>query len=163
LELAQPPYVGVSCRLSLMSACVCSVVKVRWHGSCDLLTHCVLSKLKCFRGVSPGCSEVWLKSTERASTRGGVPVFRRSVSNPMRTSCSAKPLEGFSPARPASVASRPTQMTPFKKVPAVSTIERARHSSPASVTMPQAVLLLLSRSKSVAWPSASSTFGAFST
>ena len=56
------------------------------------------SKLNHLTSWSPGCSSRTLKLTVRASTRAGVPVLRRSVSNPRATSASVSPGEGASPA-----------------------------------------------------------------
>lgn len=50
------------------------------------------------------------KLMERRSTRAGVPVLSRSVSNPSSTRRSVRPVEGASPARPAAIVCRPTQI-----------------------------------------------------
>lgn len=50
------------------------------------------------------------KLIERRSTRAGVPVLSRSVSNPSSTRRSVRPVDAASPARPADIDLRPTQI-----------------------------------------------------
>ena len=56
------------------------------------------SKLNHRTSSSPGCASRMLKSMDLASTLAGVPVFKRSVSNPKATKDSVKPVDGASPA-----------------------------------------------------------------
>ena len=72
-------------------------------------------------GKSPGCGIITEKSTERASIRGGVPVFKRPTGKFNSRKRCASEIEGGSPARPPLDFSSPTWITPPKNVPAVST------------------------------------------
>mmetsp|Transcript_14865 Transcript_14865/g.51060 ORF Transcript_14865/g.51060 Transcript_14865/m.51060 type:complete len:204 (-) Transcript_14865:401-1012(-) len=153
-----PPYVGVSERLSRMIWCVASVVRVRWQGTCARGTCTSGSKLNQRSCASPGCCSHRKKSTVRASTRAGVPVLRRSVSNPSATRLSVRPLEGASPARPASMLCLPTHMRPFMNVPVVSTVAAARISTPQKVRTPSHAPPLPT-STSTACPSRMCRFG----
>ena len=94
----------------------------------------------------------------RLSTRGGVPVLSRSVSNPRRRSSSVRPVQALSPARPASTVCRPTQILPFMKVPVVSTTAGARKRIPKWVRTP-ATASLASTSSPVTIPSRRCRFG----
>lgn len=62
--------------------------------------------------------------------------MRRSVSNPKPVSASVRPTDGASPERPAGSDFRPTQITPFMKVPVVSTTAGARKLIPQKVLTP---------------------------
>ena len=76
------------------------------------------------------------KSIVLLSTLGGVPVFKRSVSNPRDCSFSVRPTLGASPALPAGADCLPTQILPFIKVPVVMTTASARRVIPKCVTTP---------------------------
>ncbi len=52
------------------------------------------------KGVSPGCSVITEKSTERPSMRGGVPVFSRDTRSGSSRRRWARAMAGGSPARP---------------------------------------------------------------
>ena len=88
----------------------------------------------------------------RLSTRAGVPVLSRSVSNPNATRLSVRPSDGASPARPAARVLRPTQICPDMNVPVVSTTAGARNSIPKNVRTPATSSLEPTRT-SVAIPS----------
>jgi len=91
---------------------------------------------------SPGCRSSSLKSTERISTRAGVPVLRRSVSNPKPWRFSVRPTDADSPALPAAMEALPTQIFPFMNVPVVTTTEGAKKSTPKNVRTPITLSLL---------------------
>ncbi len=59
-------------------------------------------------GKSPGCGVITEKSTDLASIRGGVPVFRRPTGNFNSRKRCAREIDGGSPARPPLDFSRPT-------------------------------------------------------
>ena len=68
-------------------------------------------------------------------SRAGVPVFKRPTLSPRDFKYGVIPLQAASPTRPPGVASWPTNITPFRKVPVVRTTAAARNSVPsASVT-----------------------------
>ncbi len=87
-------------------------------------------------GASPGCSCILLKSTVRASIRGGVPVFKRSTLKGNSRKRSASAIEGGSPARPPLKFSKPICIWPPKKVPTVNTTLGALKRNPIWVTTP---------------------------
>ncbi len=84
-----------------MMSCVRSLVWVIQHGSCR--GCCAASPMNentgC--GSSPGCTSIAEKSMLRASSRGGVPVFRRPTGSLSSRRRAARVSEGGSPARPA--------------------------------------------------------------
>ena len=59
-------------------------------------------------GKSPGCAVITEKSTERASIRGGVPVFKRPTGKFNSRKRAANEIDGGSPARPPLDFSSPT-------------------------------------------------------
>ncbi len=59
-------------------------------------------------GKSPGCGVITEKSTERASIRGGVPVFKRPTGKFNSRKRAANEIDGGSPARPPLDFSSPT-------------------------------------------------------
>ncbi len=77
------------------------------------------------RGVGlPGCGWVRAKSIERASMRGGVPVFSRRSRKPSAPSAADSSLAGPSPARPPAATVSPAIIRARRKVPVVSTAAR---------------------------------------
>ena len=72
----------------------------------------------------------------RASSRAGVPVFKRSTLKGNARSLSANAIEGGSPARPPLWFSIPICMVPPKNVPTVITTLLAWNLSPICVITP---------------------------
>ena len=72
---------------------------------------------------SPGWASRLSKDTLLRSTLGGVPVFRRPISNPTARIESASWIEARSPERPALNFWLPTWHKPLRKVPVVRMIE----------------------------------------
>ncbi|MNQ80856.1 hypothetical protein D3C85_958530 [compost metagenome] len=59
--------------ISWVRALVCVIQQLTCGGCCSFEPMNDMTGI----GVSPGCSVITEKSTERPSIRGGVPVFRR--------------------------------------------------------------------------------------
>lgn len=85
---------------------------------------------------SPYCGSNASKSIVRASSRAGVPVFMRPVSNPIAASDAVMPVEAGSPARPPGACASPQYIMPSRKVPAVRITARAVNSTPMYVRTP---------------------------
>ena len=111
-------------------------------------------------GVSPGCTVMTLKSTVRASMRGGVPVFKRPTGSLSSRNLSAKRIEGGSPARPPLWFSSPIWIVPPKKVPEVNTTAPQANSIPDWVTTATALPFSTKISSAACWKI--SKFGWFS-
>lgn len=78
-----------------------------------------LRKLNGTGGSSAACLARMLKSMESFSSRGGVPVLSLLIVNPSFSKVWARPMEGWSPIRPAGCASNPMRTIPLRKVPVV--------------------------------------------
>eukprot|EP00967_Tisochrysis_lutea_P038257 scaffold45881_cov37-Tisochrysis_lutea.AAC.1 len=102
-------------------------------------------------GVSDGCalSRRSDHAMVRPSRRGGVPVLSRASGRPSRSRVAATPTLAPStsraPSSPCAVARakrpaarrvRPISISPRKKVPVVSTTQRARSEMPSAVITP---------------------------
>ena len=101
---------------------------------------------------SPYCGSRASKLIVRASSRAGVPVFMRPVSNPSLRRHSVIPCEAASPALPPSACEAPQCIMPSRNVPAVSTAARHENSTPMRVLTPRmrGVSAEVSKSSSVA-------------
>ena len=64
--------------------------------------------------LSPSCSSILEKSTERRFTRGGVPVLKRRISSPSSRRQSPKVAAANMPSGPPSRKTSPTIVRPFK-------------------------------------------------
>ena len=123
--------------MSRISAWVADVVEVIRHDSWTLSIR-VVRRLKGTGTASPASSGSASQSMLSRASRGGVPVFRRPSGRPSVSRRRPRSVAGASPSRPAGVVSRPTWMTPRRKVPAVSTTAPDRNSRPSWQATPQA-------------------------
>jgi hypothetical protein len=87
-----------------------------------LLRIFLVKKEKKYGSSSACCSSKFSKFIVLASSLGGVPVFNLPILKSYFSSCSLKPVEGFSLNLPAGVLSSPICIKPFKKVPVVRII-----------------------------------------
>ena len=133
-----PPYIAEEVRLLLtiswVRSFVCVIPQLIWRA-----IGRSLRKENIVGSSSPGCCSSLLQSIVRPSRRGGVPVFSLPRSRPSPISCAASRKDGSSPIRPPARRSGPMCMTPFKKVPAVRTTERAPIRVPSARTTPLAM------------------------
>lgn len=80
-----------------------------------------LRKLNGTGVLSAFCLSNPLKSMESFTSRGGVPVLSLPMVNPRFSRVWARPMEGWSPIRPAGCISKPIRIIPLRNVPVVST------------------------------------------
>ena len=78
-----------------------------------------MSKLKCRSQLSPSCLSVFEKSTVFVLIRGGVPVFKRDVLNPISRSWGLNPNDDFWSSGPIFVTLSPTNILDSINVPVV--------------------------------------------
>jgi len=82
-------------------SCVRVLVCVIQHGFCSgCMAADPTAENTGIGSRSPGCTSVWLKSMVRASSLGGVPVFKRPWGSAKSFSRCARDSDGGSPARP---------------------------------------------------------------
>ena len=94
------------------------------HGiSLDCIYEC--STWNIGRGVSPGCIVHLEKSQEDATSRGGVPVFRRERRKPSPARLEESSFEDGLPSPALSEEVFPTHMRPLREVPDVITMALA--------------------------------------
>ena len=115
---------------------------------------------KRWKSFSPSCSGSTEKSTVRASSRTGVPVFIRSYRMPWRAIDSVRCSAGGSAQRPPGTFRRPTCSSPFRNVPAVIITALARSVTSQMVCTPRTSPS--STSSSSAWSCHMLRLGVFS-
>ena len=97
-----PVNIGLRSNPLLMISCVRALVWVTQHGTWRGWLSGVPRKLNTGTGSrSPGWASSLLKSMDRPSIRGGVPVFNRPCGSFNSFSLADKFIAGGSPARPA--------------------------------------------------------------
>ncbi|MNE47140.1 hypothetical protein D3C80_1415230 [compost metagenome] len=82
--------------ISWVRALVWVIQQLTWVGCCSRDPRNDITGT----GLSPACSVISEKSTERPSMRGGVPVFRRPTCSGSSRRRLARASDGGSPARP---------------------------------------------------------------
>ena len=135
-----------------MMSCVRSLVSVIQHGRC---AGCIeASPMNENTGTgrsSPNCASRLVKSIDRPSMRGGVPVFSRPCGSFNSRKRAASDVEAGSPARPPAWLSSPTWIFPLRKVPTVRTTEVAEKRTPECVTAPTTRPPSIVRSSTDCW------------
>ena len=91
------------------------------------------------------------KWTDRLSMRTGVPVFMRADRMPRRVMLSVKCSTAGSATRPPATFLRPMCMRPLRKVPAVTTTQRAWMVMPQMVRTPLTCPCSVSSSSTWSW------------
>ena len=129
---------GARCTFARIRSWASGPVHVRWQGTCGR-TGNAASSVAWLNGTgraSPCCSSIRSKCRLFASSRGGVPVFRRPSSRPSAATSPERPSAERSPTRPPAACCSPVCMTARRKVPVVMTTAPAASSRPSSRRTP---------------------------
>ena len=87
--------------------------------------------------ASPGCSSIFVTSTDRALTRGGVPVLKRRMESPSAASRWLSPCAACIPSGPDETQLSPMMTVASRYVPVATMAARQRYTAPSWVTTPQ--------------------------